>query len=265
MAFACGRHSKNQKYIPVQQEYISSIDSTPIVIDSTQKQSQDLQEDSVLPKLIPPSTQDFHSLSAKISINYRDKDNSIPPLTGYLRLYKDSSIWLSLYSFGLIEVYRIYLNPHKIQLLDYLNSSAQLRKPSFIQTLLHVPFDFQAIQNFILGIAGNKEFIQGQSRERLGFYTQGHYQNYQVENHYNQDSMLMHSIYRTEGKTRALIDFTAFSKQTEPHLNFPIERKLTIIGHDTSELNLTFKDLKWNQTLKFPFNIPSRYKVYSDF
>lgn len=294
---ACGKGRKNLKLMntltdTLKENFSITVDSLNMVTNSKGQIQADslaiatdnyVQSDIVERRQVfqTPAIADFYTLSAKISIRYFNKNNAIPPLTGYLRLYKDSVIWLSLYSFGLIEVFRLYLSPQKIQVLDHLHSVAQVRQPNFIQKLLHIPFDFTAIQNFLLGLGGNDEILQQKPTESTndGFHTYRNYPNYRVENHYSRDSLLLNSKFQNADSVSynspkaltetdfnaALIDFSNFATQTEQHFNFPLGRKLKIIGSDTTEIDLKFKDLKWNQPLKFPFTIPARYKIYSDF
>lgn len=222
----------------------------------------------MLASFYPPQPKDFHTLSAKVAIDYSAKNTTIPPLTGHLRMLKDSIIWLSLYSFGIIEVFRIYLTPSNMQILDHLHSVAQVRSPAFLERFLHIPFDFATLQAYLLGVGGRQEFLQASletPNSHSGFSTLGDYPHYQIYNDYSLDSLLLSSRFQARSGQQAQIFFTDFQLQSEPHLQFSRTRRVLISGSDSAELKLNFKDLKWNQVLKFPFSIPPRYKIYRDF
>lgn len=223
-------------------------------------------------KFDPPIPSDFQTLSAKIAIRYSAPSTTIPPLTGHLRLYKDSVIWLSLYSFGVIEVFRLYLTPHKIQLIDYLHSVAQIRRPDFLERFWHISFDFATLQAYLLGLGGRGEYYlqdtlssEKSPDKSSEILTMGIYPNYRIWNKYSADSLLIESRFLANNAQEAQIYFKDFRAQPNLSLSFSCERSLTLYGQETAELSLIFKDLKWNQPLTFPFTIPVRYRIYSDF
>jgi len=94
---------------------------------------------------------DFKSFSAKIKVDVQAKDN-VPELTANLRMIKDSVIWLSLQATFLnIEVYRVYIKPDSVILLNKQEKEVQYRSLDYLQEVTQIPFDFTTLQNMLIG------------------------------------------------------------------------------------------------------------------
>jgi hypothetical protein len=92
---------------------------------------------------------DFNTFSGKIKVDYWDKDGKGPDLTVFLRMKKDSIIWISINASLLsIEVFRVMITPDSVKVLNKKDKEFQLRSVSYIQEVAHLPFDFKTYRIF---------------------------------------------------------------------------------------------------------------------
>ncbi len=85
----------------------------------------------------------FKTFSAKIKVNYRDKDGEQPELTVFVHMQKDSIIWISLnatiFSY---EAFRVLITPDSVKVLNKRDKLVQLRSVNYLKDLVDLPFDF---------------------------------------------------------------------------------------------------------------------------
>src|SRR6202453_246544 len=85
---------------------------------------------------------DFKTFSAKIKVDYEGSMGSQPGMTAYVRIIKDSLIWVSMYaSVFNIEAFRILITKDSVFVLDKLNKEAHLRSFDYLQETTEIPFD----------------------------------------------------------------------------------------------------------------------------
>ncbi|MEI9935017.1 MAG: DUF4292 domain-containing protein [Ferruginibacter sp.] len=70
----------------------------------------------------------FKTFDAKIKVEYEDSKGKQPNITAYVRIIKDSVIWVSMYATVFnIEAFRILITKDSVFVLDKINKEAQLR------------------------------------------------------------------------------------------------------------------------------------------
>src|ERR1700712_1197814 len=97
---------------------------------------------------------DFKTFSAKIKVEYSDKDGKGPDLTVFVRMVKDSVIWLSInatvFSY---EAFRVLITHDSVIVQNRKDKQVQFRSLGYLQELTQLPFDFSTVQDLILGNA----------------------------------------------------------------------------------------------------------------
>lgn len=214
----------------------------------------------------------YESLSAKFSVKYK-ATSKVFNLKGNLRVLKDSIIWVSL-SPGLgIEAVRLMCTKDSVFLLDKINKSITSGKYEYLNRLWKIDVDYNSLQSIIT----DQFFIYpAVINEKQEFST-----NFSLK----QDSSKL-SVYRKTGNSvENLIKFGMGSYIVQDYLindvpnvrslavsylpgsfndikNFPgtINISSTNAGKSLSiELNYTKAVL--NESLSFPFTVPSSYRV----
>ena len=94
----------------------------------------------------------YNTFSAKIKVDAEDNNVKQPDLTAVVRMVKDSAIWVSLSATFLnIEVYRVLITKNQVILMNKQDKEVQYRTLDYLQEVTNIPFDFETLQNMLIG------------------------------------------------------------------------------------------------------------------
>lgn len=206
----------------------------------------------------------FETFSSKLKIDYSDDNNRRLDFNAFLRMKKDSVIWVSIIAAFNIEAFRIMILPDAIVVLDKLNRTVQRRPFAYLKEITKVPFDFSTLEDIIMG---NPVYLDqtvvayAEQDERISLSTIG-----EAFKHYltvgKADLHLLFSklddvdITRSRTANLAYADYIAAG----PWM-FAGQRKISLSEKTKLDLTLEFKQVEFNKPLGFPFSIPKNYKV----
>ena len=94
---------------------------------------------------------DFNFFSAKINVNYKDAEDKEYNLNTYLRMKKDSLIWVSVNAVFGIEAMRLLISKDSVKILDKQNKVYTARPVSYLQEVSGLPLDLQTMQDLLIG------------------------------------------------------------------------------------------------------------------
>lgn len=219
-----------------------------------------------------PGYIDFTTLSAKIQTTYASSAGETYNLNVSLRLLKDSIIWLSFNAMGLFEPFRVYITPSEIRIMDRLSGTVQIRSLVYLQHLLGFPVDFILLQKMILGEAVGLQDSADQVRtEAANLWVQTRNRHYEAYLTYALQDTLLRSNRLVFGQTplgemRVFMHYDKYDRTVLPQGSaFALFRKVSIENTKSFQITLSFKDVTCNQVLNYPFNIPARFKIFTDF
>lgn len=92
----------------------------------------------------------FQEFSAKFNVLY-EVDGKTTNVSGNLRIYHDSIIWISITPALGIEAVRFMLTPDSIKYINRINNTYFLRDFVYINQLLNKTLDYDMAQAFLLG------------------------------------------------------------------------------------------------------------------
>ena len=250
------------------QEAVSKVDTSSIVLahDKSETDSLGKLKDSadlireVYSKVINNKI-NFNTFNAKARVAYTDKNGS-NEATAYIRVKKDSVIWISLRGPLGIEGFRLLITPDSVKLINQLQNYVQLRQKSFLEQFAGLPIDFSAMQDLILG---NPVFIDS----NVSSYTSD--SNYlkitMIGNIFKHLAIINNSNYeivesRLDGinNVNRTCDILYNGYNTELGVPFSTERKVLLTDESKLDINLNFKQYAFNQPVTFPFNVSDNYK-----
>ena len=256
-AFSC----KSAKKI---QTAITKKDTTQItLVDNSHADSVTFIHD-VLQKINGNKIVAFKSFSAKMKVNYRDKEGEQPELTVFVRVQKDSLIWVSInatiFSY---EALRVLITPDSIKVLNKKDKLVQLRSVSYLQELTQLPFDFFTLQDFLLGnpiyldsnVISYKKNDQAIALMNIGplfknlvAVTTG-------------DFLLQHSKLDDVDPIRnRTCDLTYTGYENSNGIKFATERRISVSEKSKLDIDMNIKQFSFNEILSYPFSIPKNYK-----
>lgn len=110
----------------------------------------ELSSDYILQKLkeniIP-----FQTFSAHAKLDISTPNGTQSGIATYIRMQKDSVIWISIRPVLGIELVRILITPDSVKVINFFKKTITLRSADSLQQLFHIPLNFNSLQDMIAG------------------------------------------------------------------------------------------------------------------
>jgi hypothetical protein len=208
---------------------------------------------------------DFKTFSSKAKIEYEDRNGKQPDFNAFIRLQKDSVLWVSISSTFLgIEAFRILITPQKIVLLNKLNKTVEYHPFSFVDSIAHIPLDFTLLQNILIGnpvYVGDSIVSYRQTENHILIGTVGNFFKnlitLSVENNHL-ERIKLDDLDLTKNRTAALV-YGDYEKNND--FDFSTSREINVSEKSKVDIKISFKQYEFNKELSFPFSIPRNYKT----
>ena len=244
------------------QAAVDKKDSTSINI------TQPVNEDSILViknalKTVHDKQINFKTFSAKVKVEYEDANGKQPNITAYVRILKDSIIWISGYATVFnVEAFRILINKDSVFVLDKINKEVKSRSMDYLQELTEIPFDLNALQNLLVGnpiFLNDSVLSYKETESKILLATLGQYFKHLLTLS-KSDHLLTHSKLDDVNIVRnRTADITYVDYETVNGVNFSTYRQITVSEKNKLDINLNYKQYEFNKELLIVFNIPSSY------
>jgi hypothetical protein len=206
----------------------------------------------------------FQTFSSHMKVHYEGGDGKDYEFNAVIHIKKDSLIWISINAALGIEAFRMLITPDSVKILDKLKKIARLRSVSFLQEEVHLPVDFRTLQDLLIGnpifldtarILYYKTEQTGLSLFSAGFI----FSNYLTLN--PGDHTLRHSKLDDADPMRVrTCDVTYGDYEQRDTLHFSAYRKISVSEKSKVDIELTYKQYRFNEPLSFSFSIPRNYK-----
>jgi len=208
----------------------------------------------------------FH---AKALISYKDDYQGIK-INSYVRIRKDSIIWMNLKKFG-FEAARIQITPDSIFVLDRINKQyvatdfSYLSKQFQLPTALSETLNFEALQNIFIGnpvlMPVNKMKAATEADGRYKIY--GEYD--KVEGNYyldGNDYELMQMTFQDKHLPKMLSVNYSNYQEIEKKGNFSYFRTIDLSSTETGKVRMTIdlEKIELDIPKAIKFAIPPTYK-----
>ena len=233
-------------------EKIKPVDSTLIIKDT-------------LTSLINTPV-NFTSFYGKAKADFSSSQGS-GNATVYIRMQKDSAIWISVTGPLNIEGARVLITNDSIKIINRLEGSVRLSSIQRLQQITRLPFSFSDFQNVILGkpaVFNNTELNFDVQNDTIKVSAQQSSINY-IFSFLRSNFVLGQSRFITNSNGN-LVDANIFynNYQTINGINFSADRNIAVTGTAPMKLQLNFKEYNFNQPQTFPFTISKNYSVKYD-
>lgn len=207
---------------------------------------------------------DFKTFSAKIKVDFHNGQGAQPNITAYVRILKDSLIWVSGYATVFnIEAFRVLINKDSVIVIDKINKQVQYRSIDYLQEITAIPFDFKTLQNLLIG---NPIFFEDsvvsykETESKILLATLGKYfknlLTIDKSNHFLVHSKL-DDVHINRNRTA---DITYSNFENNDGINFSTYREITVSEKNKLDIELNFKQWEFNKDLSIIFTIPKNYK-----
>jgi hypothetical protein len=238
-------------------------DSTVVIINPAESDSA-IKVAQTINKIDSQRVQ-YSTFSAKLKIDYTDDKGKKFDLNAYLRMKKDSAIWLSV-TVPLLgtEAFRVLITPDTVSILDKINRTIQYQSFEYLKQLTNLPFDFYKLQDLFIGnpVFLDSNIIAYKENDALISITSAgpSFKNFSTFS--NSDLLLQRSKLDdadiTKNRTADLgyQDYETFGK-----LQFSTKRNIMVADKTKLDIGLDFKQIVFDAPISFPFSIPGNYKM----
>jgi hypothetical protein len=205
---------------------------------------------------------EFNTFSAKIRVDYWNNKGKQPDFTANVRIKKDSLIWISIGDLG-FEGIRVLITKDSIRLLNKLENTYTQKPLSYVQEVSQIPFTFMDIQDLLVGnlIFFNRDSITSYSKFNNSFSllsVGALFKNLvTINNEYHIEKSKLDDVNPLLNRT---CDLTYSEFENKSGVSFPVFREIFISQQTKLDIQMKFKDYKFNEELNFPFSIPKKFK-----
>lgn len=206
----------------------------------------------------------FKTFSAKMKVNYEGGDGKSYDFTAYLRIQKDSIIWISVQTI-IGEAFRILITPDSVKMISKFGKTKGLilRSVSYLQEAAGVPFDFKTMQDLLIGnpvyLDSNIIFYKNEDAGISLLSVGDLFKNYMTIN--KVDYTTKHAKLDDLNEMRAWSgDLTYRDYEQRDTIRFSTYRKISIAEKSKLDIEISFKQYNFNEALSFPFPVPKNYK-----
>ncbi len=242
---------------------ISKKDTTNIVLADAHADS--LRYISEVYRNVGKNRVDFQTFSGKMKVEYWDKDGKGPELMVFVRMQKDSVIWLSinatLFSY---EAFRIMITPDSVKLLNKKDRIVQYRSVEYLEEIAQLPFDFNTMQDLIIGnpvfldsnIISYKSTPAAVTLMSIGNF----FKNLMTINkeNYLLEHIKLDDINANRSRT-ADLNYSGYAPTSGNP--FSTTRKISLAEKNKLEVQMEFKQFSFNESLNYPFAVPKNYSI----
>jgi hypothetical protein len=206
----------------------------------------------------------FTSFSAKLKVEYRDDIKGNFDFNAFLKMKKDSAIWISCsFVFG-VEAIRVIITPDSVTIMNKLKNTVERKSLSYLQAITQVPFDYATLEDLIIGnpVYLDRRIISYTDQgEKISLATLGNSFKHFLTVGKN-DLQLLFSKLDDVDLTRSRTANLAYAGYLPvgPWM-FSNTRNISLSEKNKLDILLEFKQVDFDKPVAFPFNIPKNYRI----
>ncbi|OIQ23550.1 DUF4292 domain-containing protein [Lacinutrix sp. MedPE-SW] len=211
-------------------------------------------------KNIDKNASSFKTLSGRLKIESIQESKS-QSYTVSLRMEKDKVIWLSK-----LGIVRAIITPNRVAFYNKLDGTYFDGDFSYLSNLLGTDLDFNKVQNMIIGEpifkVNTKEYEASVFNKSYLLQPKQQQDLFELFLLINPSHFKMDSQQIAQPKEARVLEINYDNYQEVDKEILPENIKIIAVENDEQLLiNLELKNLSLDETLRFPFTIPSGYKA----
>lgn len=245
------------------QTIVSTNDTSKIIpITSPKIDSAAIKADIV--RRVNSNHIDFTYFSGKIKLDYIDQNGKSVNATAFVRISRDSIIWLSVTGLLGIEGFRVVVSPDTVIIMDKIEKTISYKSVAYLQEMIKLPVDFYTLQDLLVG---NPIFIPDNiisfrhSGNNLVVLGTGEYFKNLITIDTTDNRILQFKLddVKEERNRTCLVSMGDYNQQQgRLFSNF---REIIVTEKGKLEIKLEYKQVVFDEPQTFPFNIPKNYKL----
>jgi Domain of unknown function (DUF4292) len=243
------------------QTAINNVDSSQVVkMDHPEVDSAALKA-GILAK-VNQQRIDFNTFFAKIKVDYTDNSGKKTNATAFVRVRKDSLMWVSLTGPLGIEGFRALISPDSVLVMNKLEKTLSRRSVNYLQDIIKLPIDFYVLQDIIMG---NPVFFAENivsfkyAGPSLMALSVGSFFKHLVTIDTTSNQLIHSKLDDVDDLRNRTCDITLGGFQNQQGRSFSTMREITVTEKSKLDIVLEFKQFSFNEPQTFPFNVPKNY------
>jgi hypothetical protein len=207
---------------------------------------------------------DYQTFNAKIKVDFEGNDGQRNNVNAFVRLKKDSVIWITINALLGIDAFRVLITPDSVKVVDKLKKTVSLRSVEYLQEVTGIPITFKELQDLLIGnplfldssnISSYKKDDRNISLVSIGAV----FKHFLTVN--KDDYTVQHSKLDDVDPVRArTADITYGDYEYRNGIHFSTYRRITVSEKSKLDIEMQYKQFEFNGALSFPFSIPRNYK-----
>ena len=235
-------------------------DTVTVVVDHAKEDSIKFIKDTY--RALQANRIDYKTFTAKIDVDYIDADDKKYNVNVFLRMYKDSVIWVDIHAFLGIDALTAKITKDSVKILDRQNKLYTARSIEYLQEVSQLPVDLITLQDLLIGnpifldsnIISYAKFDNSISLLSIG----DRFKNLvTLTGNKLLQRIKLDDVNELRNRTG---DLTYDDYEDKAGANFAKTRKITFAEKKKLDVRLEFKQYNFNEDLTFPFSIPKKYK-----
>lgn len=209
----------------------------------------------------------FNTFNAKVKVEYIGKDES-QNVTAYISILKGKEIYIKLKaSFLGVLVMEAKITRDSVYLINLFKENyMQKRTINYLNDITQIPFDYQTLEDLIVG---NPVFVQNNEVVSYRFTNNNQLTILSLNKMFKHllsldknDYTLTHSkLDDVDTHRNRTCDITYGGYQLINKFNFPLTRSISVAEKSKLDFNLEFKDVSFNEAMKYSFELPKKIKL----
>ena len=206
---------------------------------------------------------EFNTFSSKLKIDYSDDKNNRLDFNAFMRMKKDSAIWVSIIAALNIEAFRVMITPDTVTIMNKLERTIQKKPLSYLQELTKVPFDFETLQDLIIGnpVYLDKNIVSYTDQgDRISMSTIGDAFKHFITVSKNDLTLLFSKLDDIDATRSRTANLSYSEYAAAGNWMFAGMRKISLSEKTKIDVQLEFKQVEFDKPMNFPFAIPKNYR-----
>ena len=207
----------------------------------------------------------FQTFAGRAKVTYQDENGRQPDANAYIRMKKDSVIWISVNATVLnVEAFRLLITPKKIIIVNKLEQTVEERPFRFVLDRLQLPLDFAMLQQLIIGnalVTGDSIVSYRNVPGEITVATKGELFQNVMRLDAVKKKLMSSYFYPVDTTQRRSAMLTYENYQIINERSFATERSIKVSGDAPLHITLSFRQAEFNKELSFSFKIPESYKT----
>jgi len=206
----------------------------------------------------------YQTFSARARLDYTTAKEAQTGIAVYIRMQKDSAIWISVRPLFGIELIRVLITPDSVKMINFMNRTVKLRSADSVEQLMDIPYDFDALQNLIVG---NPLFLTDTLQNLLNTGTTIAFSC--KKGKLTSSYLVLTNNYLIRQNKLAEADSSGHRYSQEEFSDyksignryFSTQRNLLIHTNTETKANIKFNRIEFDKPLNFPFPVTDKFEM----